>query len=412
MRNFINKYFLLLIIFVIIFIVIEVVLKQQVEEYAIYENNEKLENILTNQKALHTYIEDMQKPVIYNLKKSEKLYHEFFDPNILSFTYIARNIHAIENKIEQENNRTQKYYKLASVNPRNDLNIANDFEKELIERFNTSELKDYKKVIEEDGKKFLYYAKPVGENKQSCMKCHSTPDKAPTEMLKMYGDKKGFYEKIGDIRAIISIKIPLEHELKNASKYYNIVSAIIFVSLVFIYLIIFYLMKKLDKKQEKLQLLVHVDQLTGCLNRRAFEANVKREIELAKRSKNSFSLITFDIDHFKNINDTYGHQAGDEILVEVCEMITQQNREYDKFYRIGGEEFMILCPSTDIKDALNIAQRLRIKIQEHNFKYDYITISLGVTEYNSNDSFEELYKKVDNALYLSKEKGRNRVEAG
>lgn len=197
---------------------IELVLESQVEKFAIYENNEKLDNILINQKALHTYVEELQKPVIYKLKEEGKLYHDFFDPNILSFTYIARNIHQIENKLLEDANKSTKYYKLASINPRNPLNQANDFEKDLIQKFNTTDKKDYKEVLQKEGKKFLYYAKAVGANKESCMRCHSSADIAPQELLDRYGDKQGFNEHIGDIRAIISIEIPLEAELKHAKK--------------------------------------------------------------------------------------------------------------------------------------------------------------------------------------------------
>ncbi len=412
MGKFINKYFLLFVVFAFLFVVIEFVLKQQVEEYAIYENNAKLENILTNQKALHSYVENMQKPVIYKLKKENKLYDEFFDPNILSFTYIARNIHALENKILEENNSSTKYYKLASNNPRNPFNTANDFEKDLIKKFNNSTLKEYKEVIEENGEKFLYFAKPVGANQESCMKCHSDPKNAPQELLNIYGNEKGFYEKVGEIRAIISIKIPLDKELKNAFKYYNTVSIIIFLSLLIIYIVISYLMRKNDKKQQRLEELVNIDQLTHCYNRRAFISDIQYEIELSKRTKNNFSLITFDIDFFKYINDTYGHQRGDEVLMKISKIVDRMNRNYDKFYRVGGEEFMILCPSTNLENAIQIAERVRRSIEIYKLDdITNVTVSIGVCEYNENDDYESLYKKVDNALYLAKNNGRNRVEA-
>ena len=407
----INKYFLLFLIFVAFFLLIEIVLKQQVEKYAIYQNNEKLNNILINQKALHTYVEDMQKPVIYKLKKEGKLYDEFFDPNILSFTYIARNIHEIENTILKDSNKTQKYYKLASTNPRNSLNQANEFEQELIKKFNTTALQEYKEVIETDGKKYLYYAKPVGQNKESCMKCHSTPDVAPHELISKYGSLKGFYEKVGDIRAIISIKIPLENELDNAKEYYSIITLIIAISLLIIYAIIVYLMKKLDVKQRKLEELVSIDELTKCYNRRSFEIDLKNEIEQAKRNQTQFSLISFDIDHFKNINDTYGHQIGDIVLVNICNIINLKNRNYDKIYRVGGEEFMIFLTNITLESAIQIAERIRLDVQEYKINDIVVTISLGVCQYTQEDNITTLYKKVDDTLYKAKNNGRNRVES-
>jgi len=406
-----NKYAVLLSIFVLLFLLIQVMLQKQVEEFAIYENNEKLDDILINQKALHTYVQDIQKPVIYKLKTEGKLYNDFFNPKILSFTYIARNIHTIENNILKDSNKSEKYYKLASLNPRNPLNNANVFEKQLIKKFNTTKLQDYKDIITENGKKFLYYAKPIVANNQSCMRCHSNPDIAPKEMVKMYGNTKGFHEHLGEIRAIISVKIPLEKELQLAKKYYSIVSLIVLISLVVIYIVIFYFIRKLDVKKKKLQELANKDQLTQCYNRRVFELDLEHEIERAKRTNENFALVSFDIDFFKNINDTYGHQEGDKVLINVSSIVKRKNRKYDKLYRVGGEEFMILLPSTNLKNAIEIAQRIRVDIEKYSFDAEVVTASFGVCEYNKKDNYAQLYKRVDNLLYKAKENGRNRVES-
>ncbi len=228
------------------------VLKERSQEFAIYESNQRLNHILTNHQALHVYVENIQKPVIYQLKSEKKLYEDFFDPKVLSFTYMARNIHTIENEILKKNNESLKYYKLASLNPRNQLNRANEFEKTLIEKFNSKELKeDYKEIIEEDGAKYLLFIKPVTANQPSCMKCHGDPKDAPKELIAQYGDKNGFYEKLHFIRAIISIKIPLQKELDVAKRYYNIVLLIVFLALLLIYLIIYVFMQKIDKKMRR-----------------------------------------------------------------------------------------------------------------------------------------------------------------
>jgi len=186
---------------------------------------------------------------------------------------------------------------------------------------------------------------------------------------------------------------------------------IIFLSLLLIYVVIFYLMKKNDNKQEKLEELVNVDQLTRCYNRRAFIVDIQNEIDRAQRTKNNFSLITLDIDNFKKINDTHGHQVGDSVLINVSDIVRKMNRNYDKFYRVGGEEFMVLCPNTNLGYAINIAERIRKNVEE--YKLDSaanVTISLGVCEYDEEDNYESLYKRVDSALYLAKNSGKNRVE--
>jgi len=247
-----NKYFGLVIIFFAVFILIASVLKERSQGFAIYASNQRLNYILTNHQALHSYIENIQKPVIYRLKSEKKLYEDFFDPKVLSFTYIARNIHTIESAILKESNESLKYYKLASLNPRNQLNRANEFEKTLIEQFNSKKLKEeYKEIIEENGTQYLLFIKPVTANQPSCMKCHGDPKDAPKELVTQYGDKNGFYEKLHFIRAIISIKIPLQKELDVAKRYYNIVLLIVFLALLLIYLIIYVFMQKIDKKMRR-----------------------------------------------------------------------------------------------------------------------------------------------------------------
>lgn len=147
-----------------------------------------------------------------------------------------------------------------------------------------------------------------------------------------------------------------------------------------------------------------IDSLTKIYNRYAF-------FEKAKKHKNrQFSLIMFDLDHFKNINDSFGHNVGDIVLYEVCRVIENRLRDYDVFARIGGEEFMILLPNTSIEFATLIANRIKIDIENHDFiEVPKVTISLGVVESNKDLSLDDLLQNVDKALYQAKENGRNQV---
>jgi hypothetical protein len=171
--------------------------------------------------AIHNYITDHQKPEIYELKEKGSLYQEYFSPEILSSSFMTRNINEHYSKLRKENNMPEFYYKLAAKNPRNPLNKADEFEEELIRKFNRKEISEYKTVVEKEGEKYLYFAIPFTENIKACMKCHSTPEKAPRELVMRYGDKHGFYEKVGDIRAIISIRAPLKEELISANSVFT-----------------------------------------------------------------------------------------------------------------------------------------------------------------------------------------------
>jgi len=408
----VNKYFGLVIIFFVLFLMIAFALKERSEEFAIYESNQRLNHILTNHQALHLYVENIQKSVIYQLKSQKKLYEDFFDPKVLSFTYIARNIHTIENEILKENNESLKYYKLASINPRNERNRANEFEKTLIEKFNSKQLKeDHKEIIEENGAKYLLFIKPVTANQPSCMKCHGDPKDAPKELLLQYGDKNGFYEKLNFIRAIMSIKIPLQKELDAAKRYYYIVLVIVFLALFLIYLIIYVLMRKIDKKNEKLEKLANIDQLTGCYNRRSFHKDLVQSIQMCENGTLSrLCLATFDIDHFKSFNDRYGHPQGDRILEDIAALVQSRQSMRERLYRVGGEEFMIVYPNATLQEALFACEQIRQSLKKYQIHGENITLSFGVCRYNPKDDYGLLYKKVDDALYLAKERGRDRIE--
>jgi diguanylate cyclase (GGDEF)-like protein len=152
------------------------------------------------------------------------------------------------------------------------------------------------------------------------------------------------------------------------------------------------------------------DELTNIGNRKYFNQNIKKEIERAKRYKTSLSLLMFDLDFFKKVNDTYGHDVGDVVLQEVSKKVKSLLRDTDLFARFGGEEFMIIAPQTTAKQALLLAERIRKNIESLQISpLKQITISIGVTEFKEDDTLETFIKRVDNALYESKDKGRNRV---
>lgn len=280
----------------------------------------------------------------------------------------------------------------------------------MIERFNSDKnLKQYTDIVEYNNQKALYFAKPVTPNKQSCLKCHSDPSFAPQELLERYGSTKGFHENLDEIRAVLSIKIPLTSDLEQGGRYYQQLLIIIFLALLLVYLIIIYLLLRLDKKNNKLYELSTIDQLTQMYNRRIFDADITTAIIEALREKQSLVLIMLDIDYFKKINDTYGHQMGDEILIQIANIIKENTREYDRVYRVGGEEFIVILKNIDVQESLELATRIKQEV-ENFYKHDKeVTASLGVCKYNNQDDVTQFYKKVDDALYTAKDSGRNVV---
>ncbi|MEA3513190.1 MAG: sensor domain-containing diguanylate cyclase [Campylobacterota bacterium] len=153
-----------------------------------------------------------------------------------------------------------------------------------------------------------------------------------------------------------------------------------------------------------------IDSLTGIFNRAKLDKFFTYEIEKAKVTKNILSMIILDIDHFKSINDTYGHHVGDDVLKQLAKIVEKSLKRVDIFARWGGEEFVILLPGTTLKGATLLSEKIRDLIENTRFSTaGKITASFGVGLYNNNESQTTFFKKVDKALYQAKKLGRNRV---
>ena len=161
--------------------------------------------------------------------------------------------------------------------------------------------------------------------------------------------------------------------------------------------------------------MLNTDPLTGLYNRRHFFKMTEIEISKLNRNKRPASCIMMDIDFFKKVNDTYGHIAGDKVLIEVGKKIREGVRDYDIVARFGGEEFIVFLPETQLKEAFSVAERIRSNIMEYPIEINEevkvpITVSAGVsTSQNKDIILHELIKEADKALYLAKNSGRNRV---
>jgi diguanylate cyclase (GGDEF)-like protein len=172
---------------------------------------------------------------------------------------------------------------------------------------------------------------------------------------------------------------------------------------------------KLVKLQNELKELASVDPMTKLYNRRYFTKTSKQILKLAHRDKTELSLIMIDIDKFKNINDTYGHAVGDEVLIKFADILKESQRKSDIVCRFGGEEFVILLPETNIEGAENVAQKIREKTQATILDISDTTLSftasLGVScvQINSEKNIEAALNRADEALYEAKNSGRNKV---
>ena len=166
---------------------------------------------------------------------------------------------------------------------------------------------------------------------------------------------------------------------------------------------------------DKLNMDANTDGLTKCYNKKYFNHNLDLEVKKSKVTGNPLTLILFDLDHFKNLNDNYGHDAGDFVLKELADVIRANGvREEDIFARYGGEEFVVLMPKTNLKNGFDIAERMRKTVENHQFVYDGkrlpVTASIGIADYRRGvNTATDLFKRADSAVYTSKDGGRNQV---
>ena len=168
------------------------------------------------------------------------------------------------------------------------------------------------------------------------------------------------------------------------------------------------------EKNRVLEEQTRIDPLTGIFNRRVFEDSIYGELERFHRYKKPFSLIFLDVDHFKKINDNYGHDAGDRVLKAIAARIAEMLRKPDMFARYGGEEFVVILPETSLNRGLNVANKIREEIDDAEFLYEServpVTVSIGVTVVRDVDKhYNTIFNRVDSYMYTAKERGRNRV---
>lgn len=166
---------------------------------------------------------------------------------------------------------------------------------------------------------------------------------------------------------------------------------------------------------DKLNLEANTDGLTQCYNKMYFNKALDLEVKKSKVTGSPLTLILFDLDHFKHLNDNYGHDAGDFVLKEKAQLLRDNGiRQGDTFARYGGEEFVVLLPNTNLKQGFEIAERLRKLVEKHDFIYEEqvlpVTASIGVADYREGiNTGTDLFKRADEAVYVSKDAGRNQV---
>ncbi len=314
--------------------------------------------------------------------------------------YMTRQIYKLT---QQKNKLTER---ITSINPLRPENKADAWEESALRNFESGN-REAISVVTEDNIRYLRLMLPLVTEK-SCLPCHVSQ-----------GYKKG------DIRGGISIRMPLSLFETTMRKQVDLLWAghgiMWLMGLTGLYAGYTGLKRRTEERdlaEEELQRLNAIlenqattDSLTGIYNRRKFLELLQAKIQEAQRYGMPLALIFFDIDHFKTINDTYGHETGDRVLQELASIVTGMIRQTDIFARFGGEEFVILVHNNDVRTGLELAEKIRSSVRQHGFpQMGSVTCSFGVAQFYPDDIAETFIKRADDAMYAAKQAGRNRVE--
>ncbi|MFH0780412.1 MAG: diguanylate cyclase [Pseudomonadota bacterium] len=283
---------------------------------------------------------------------------------------------------------------ITSLNPLRPLNEATPVEKQFLQSFEQGK-REGSVFMEEDGRQVFKYMAPLIAEK-ACLSCHQ---------------KQGYKE--GDIRGGISVSLPFTMQLPLSSM---ILSHVLIWSIGLFGMN--FLGLQLDHSYNVIRRQAVMDALTGIPNRRSFSERIISEFNLSRKSDAELSVIMCDIDNFKKYNDRYGHVAGDECLRKVAQCIQESlKRPIDFCARYGGEEFVVVLPNSSLQGAETVAERIRENVENMRIEHEgsttggIVTMSLGISTNKvvTAGSHEHLIQCADQALYLAKKCGRNKV---
>jgi diguanylate cyclase (GGDEF)-like protein len=282
---------------------------------------------------------------------------------------------------------------LKLMNPHNE---ADEFEKNALLQFESGAAKEVTRTELVKNRTYFRYMAPLYiEN--DCLQCHKHQNYAA-----------------GDVRGGISITFDIE-DRRSKIRSNTIIIAVfgIITTLVLLGLIYFFmsrLIKKLDEARQTIEKTAITDALTELFNRRHIMLRFEEEFEKFKRLKKNVSCLMIDVDNFKDINDSYGHQIGDQVLKAISARMRDSVRAYDILGRYGGEEFLVILPDTGLEDARGLAERIRTSVKDMLIGNAAVTLSLGVVCSQESDmSVDDVIRRADENLYKAKKSGKDRT---
>jgi protein-histidine pros-kinase len=313
--------------------------------------------------------------------------------------------------------RPQYRYAEVAINPTNPANRAAGWQVDIINAFRNEPDKIEETHLSEGSTgAMLHVARPVRPT-ADCLACHGAAASAPSGLLQRYGRTGGFGWKVGETVGAQIVSVPTTNALNAAREaWWRHVGAslLVFAALFFVLnrVLSRTVIAPIETSSSTWRELATKDAVTGARNRRSFDEEGQALIAACRESGADLALLALDIDHFKRVNDTFGHDVGDAVLREFVQRILQASKRRDGLYRTGGEEFAMLLPHSDIDAAVAFAEVLRRQFEATPFSgAGRLTASFGVAVLLPGDTLDTLMKRADCALYEAKGAGRNQVRS-
>lgn len=369
-------------------------------------NEEIAHTAYDNAKILQEYLASVQE--IYQ----EQFINSGIELNQQTVGFLP--VHAASLISDDFKKRTTQGMRIRNISDqnRNPNNAPHPYEHNAIEYFKKNpDAKELFHEIRIDKRISYFYAAPL-KIEPYCLMCHGKQEDAPEFIKRNYST--GYNYQVGEIRGITAITIEKSRLLNTMQKKYK--ERMIFSTLIVFTIIgLIFLMVRRARKIEQmmmneLEALSFIDPLTGLCNRRKLNEWIYEYHKIFERYGEPYSLIMVDIDHFKEVNDTFGHPIGDKVLQAFAYLMQVNIRKVDHIGRWGGEEFMLVLPKTTLTQALHLAESIRLEVNGYPFEIaGNKTASFGVAQVRSGESVEELIERVDKVLYAAKGNGRNQV---
>ncbi len=308
-------------------------------------------------------------------------------------------------------------YRETVLNPLNLKNLPQEkWESDFIARYRSGQIPFSKEgVTDFVSEKSLFLIKPIMINETSCLACHGSASVAPPSMVARYGSTHGYDWKMDEIVGIQTVEVPLARAIERNKQVFShflwpLVAVFVLLFATLNVVLYRWVVQPMSESNMRLSHMASTDSLTGLLNRRAFLERFELELQAARFHHTTLSIIVFDLDHFKLINDNFGHEKGDHVLIHTATIVKNAIRATDHLARIGGEEFALLLPGASSMAAVRVAEQMRKVLEQQSLEnMPAVTGSFGVATWFGSELPESLLKRADDAAYAAKHAGRNRV---